>query len=538
MKLRLKLILLAGCCVCATAPAAAKTEFRPYLQVEQVIDAPLKGGGDVLTYTSVGGGIDATIESRRSQVLVSYNYERRIGYGKSDIGDSDIHSGLVQGSYQIVPNFLSVEAGGLATRGRSDIRGAAPNRFGPDDTNVSKVYQVYGGPTLETQLGALDVGASYRASYTAVNGSNFVPAVGQQRLDSYDESISHAASASVGMAPGRLLPFGWNVAGQFSREDASQLDERFESKGVRGDIVFPVTQSLALVGGVGYEKLTDSRRNPVLDTAGNPVVNARGRFVTNKASPRILGYDFDGVYWDAGVQWRPSNRTSAQFAVGRRYGSMSYTGSLSWAMSEHSGIQLGVYDQVETFGGQLNGAVTSLPNSLSGNSNGLGQQFGGCTFGRSGKNKSAGGGCLNSALGSISTGLFRSRGVSLQWAGEYGRLNYGLGAGYSQRKFLAPNLPGSFSINGAKDEQYFVDGDIGYALTARSSISANAYGAYFNSGLAGAPGVYNAGVTGGYQHQIGRHLEASAALGIYTFKVDGNTGDINMNAQVGMRYSF
>jgi hypothetical protein len=335
-----------------------------------------------------------------------------------------------------------------------------------------------------------------------------------------------------------MLPFGWNVAGAYSREDAGQLDERYESKGVRGEVVYPVTRSIAVVGGVGYEELTDSRRAPVLDIAGNPVVDAKGRFVTNRTSPRLLGYNFDGIYWDAGVQWQPSSRTSVEIAVGRRYGTMSYTGSVSWEMSANSGLQLGVYDEVETFGGQLNGALSSLPTSLSGTTNGLGQQFGGCTFGRSGKGKTAGGGCLNSALGSINTGLFRSRGVSLQFAAQHGRLSYGLGAGYSQRKFLAPNLPGSFSINGAKDEQFFVDGDIGYALTRRSSISANAYGAYFDSGLAGAPGVYNAGVSGQYSHQIGRHLQANAALGVYTFQVDGQTGDINMNAQVGMRYSF
>jgi hypothetical protein len=340
------------------------------------------------------------------------------------------------------------------------------------------------------------------------------------------------------MAPDRGLPVGWNVSGQYSRENSGQLDQRFETAGVRGDLVYPVSQSVAVIGGVGYEKLKESQRAALLDASGNAVVNAKGRFVTDTASPRLLGYNFDGIYWDVGVQWRPSRRTSLEASVGRRYGSMSYTGSVSWAASEHSSLQLGVYNQVETFGGQLNRATKSIPNGFNRNATGRGQQFGGCTFSQGGDGKSPGGGCLNSALGSINTGVFRTRGASLQWAAESGRMSYGLGAGYSQRKFLSGNIPGTFAITGTQDEEAFVQGDVGYALDARSNIDFGAYGNYFNSGIDGAPDVINAGVTGSYQRELGRHLSAHAALGLYSFHVDGDTGDLNMNAQVGVRYSF
>jgi hypothetical protein len=537
MKLPVKLLLLASSCVCVTAPAYAKTEIHPYLEVDQVVDAPLRGGGEVLTYTSIGGGIEATVEGQRTQVEVSYRYERRIGWGKN-LDTTDSHSGLVRAAYQIVPNALSIEAGALATRGRSDIRGAAPQPFGNNNDNISQVYQVYAGPTLQTQLGQLDVAASYQASYTAATGSNFTPAVGQPRLDAYDHSISHTASASVGMAPGTALPVGWNVAGYYGRENAGQLSQRFETAGVRGELVYPVTESIAVVGGVGYEKLKDSQRGALLDASGNPVVNAKGRFVTDPASPRTLGYNFDGIYWDVGVQWKPSRRTSMEVAIGRRYGTMSYTGSVSWAPSEHSALQLGIYDQVETFGGQLNRGTRGIPSNFNRNGTGRGQQFGGCTFGSGGEAGAQGGGCLSSTLGSIATGRFRSRGASLQWAAESGRMSYGLGTGYSQRKFLAGNIPGTFTINGQTDEEFFVQGDLGYALDSRSSLDLSAYGNYFNPGIVGAANVVSAGATGSYQREFGRHLSAHAALGLYSFQVDGDTGNLNMNAQVGVRYSF
>ncbi len=537
MKLRVKMLLLSATCACVTSPAFAKAEIHPYLEVEQILDAPLRGGGDVLTYTSVGAGIEASVQGQRTQLEASYRYQRRIGWGKT-LGSNDSHSGLVRGSYQVVPNALNIEAGAIATRGRGDIRGAAGQLNGVNDANTSQVYQVYGGPTLSTHAGALDIGAAYRASYTATSGGNYIPPVGQPQLNSYENSLAHAATVSVGMAPDTVLPFGWNVTGSYTREDAGQLDERYESKGVRGEIVYPVTSSIAVVGGVGYENLKDSNRSPVLDATGNAVIDAKGRYVTDKASPRVLGYAFDGIYWDAGVQWRPSQRTSVELSVGRRYGSMSYTGSISWASGAHSALQLGIYDQVETFGGQLNNSLNGIPSKFNRNGSSLGQQFSGCTFGSGGSGGSPGGGCLNSALGSINPGLFRSRGASLQWAAESGRMNYGLGIGYSQRKFLVGNIPGTFNITGDKNQQYYVQGDVGYALDERSSIDLSAYGNYYDSGIAGAPGVVNAGVTSSYQRQIGRHLEAHAGLGLYSFHVDGEEGNINLNALVGMRYSF
>ncbi|MEY2925969.1 MAG: hypothetical protein RL367_446, partial [Pseudomonadota bacterium] len=433
---------------------------------------------------------------------------------------------------------LTLEAGAIATRGRSDIRGAAPRLSGVDRSNTSQVYQVYGGPTLATHVGALDVGAAYQASYTSASGGNYTPPAGQPQLNSYDHSLGHAASVSVGMAPGTGLPVGWNVSGAYTRESAGQLDERFETSGVRGELVYPVTSTVAVVGGVGYEKLRDSNRAPVLDAGGNAVLDAKGRYVTDPASPRQLSYNFSGIYWDVGVQWKPSRRTSLEVAVGRRYGTMSYTGSVTWAPSERSALQLGIYDQVETFGGQLNQGLNSIPSHFSGNTSSLGQQFGGCTFAGGGEGSKPGGGCLNSALGAIRPGAFRSRGVSLEYAATSGRLNYGLGAGYSQRKFLVGNIPGTYAITGTKDQQYYLQGDVGYALDGRSTIDLGVYGNYYDSGIAGAANVTSAGLNGSYQRQIGRHLEAHAGLGLYSYHVEGESSNVNMNGQVGMRYSF
>ena len=41
------------------------------------------------------------------------------------------------------------------------------------------------------------------------------------------------------------------------------------------------------------------------------------------AAPRQIAYRTDGVYYDAGVVWRPNRRVSAEARVGKRFGSIS-----------------------------------------------------------------------------------------------------------------------------------------------------------------------------------------------------------------------
>src|SRR3546814_2811181 len=83
-------------------------------------------------------------------------------------------------------------------------------------------------------------------------------------------------------------------------------------------------------------ELETSQKDPLLDADGNPVVDDDGRFVADPASPQRIAYRTDGIYWDAGVVWRPSLRTQLEAHVGRRYDSWVYFGSLSHAMSERS----------------------------------------------------------------------------------------------------------------------------------------------------------------------------------------------------------
>lgn len=528
-------LLAASLVVLAIAtPARARKEITPYLEVSQVVSADLNGSHDVLTYSQVAAGIDASVSNSRGEAQISYRYERRIAWDNK-VDDGDVHSGLARAGYQLVPNTLSIEAGALATRGRVDGRGDAPGLLVGNVDNVTQVYSVYAGPTLTTQTGPLDVSAAYRLSYTKVEAQDIVLAPGQPRLDNYDDAVGHLATASVGMGSGEL-PFGWTVSGALEREDAGQLDQRFESKGIRGDVIVPVSPTLAVVGGLGYEDIEASQRAPLLDAGGAPVVNSKGRFVTDPASPRLLAYDQDGIYWDVGVAWRPSRRTNLEARIGRRYGSMSYTGSLSYQMNQATAFGVVVYDDLQTFGQQLNDNLALLPTNFATVDNPLAPQFGGCVFGGGSGNA---GGCLNPAFQSINSSVFRTRGVTAIMSRHRGPWSMGVGLGYAQRKYQTPIVGGAtFNLNGVRDESWFGQGQIAYQIDDRSEVDAQIFASLYDSGILNAPNVLSTGATGSYRRTFGRRLSGLAAVGLYSNKVDGFEGILSASALLGMRYSF
>ncbi len=507
-----------------------RVEVTPYLEAQQVLVADLKNGGDVLTYSTVAAGIDASIATRRAEAQVSLRYERVIGYDDS-VDDQDTVSGLARGSFAVTRN-LSLEAGGVAARTRVDGRGAAPTNLVGNPDNVTQVYSVYGGPTFATQAGDLSINAAYRAGYTKVESKDDVvlPA-GQQRIDQFDDSVSQLATASVGMQPG-VLPFGWAVSGSWEREDASQLDNRFDGKYARADVTVPVSPTLALVGGVGYEDIEISERDALRDVNGDPVVGDDGRLVTDPNSPRLVAYQSDGLIWDAGVLWRPSPRTSVEARYGRRYGTDTYIGSLSYQPGRDWAVNVSVYDSVSGFGGSVNDSLASLPTQFRSSRNPLSGDINGCAFGQTG------GFCLNDALQNASSAAFRQRGVTASFSGTSGRWDTGVAVGYNQRKFIASRLGAQAQIDGVKDDNYFAVAYLGTALDRLTRFESNVYVSYFDPGFADVGGTLSTGANAAVSRQIIRGLSASAAFGLDSYKQEDFDSELTASALLGLRYSF
>ncbi len=233
--------------------------------------------------------------------------------------------------------------------------------------------------------------------------------------------------------------------------------------------------------------------------------------------------------------WRPSRRTRLEARAGYRYGGDSYTGSLTHQTGRGSGLSINVYDGIQSFGRLTAARLQGLPTRFDTPNDPFGNNFTGCVFGVGG----AGGGCLSNAFQSANNANFRNRGVTAIFSGETGLWTYGVGAGYSNRRYSAPNYAtaGLLSIDGVTDESWMVQGNLGRRLTAVSEIDMALYGNWFDSGLAGAPDVRSAGAVGTYSHRFGR-LAAQASLGLDASEQDGFDTYYTGSLLLGARYSF
>src|SRR3546814_18607860 len=109
------------------------------------------------------------------------------------------------------------------------------------------------------------------------------------------------------MGPGRL-PFGWTIGAGYVHEDVDRLDREFDGAFVRGEIVVPVSDTLALTAGVGYEDIKASKRDILRDPNGAPIISHGGELVPDPTPPRRPPQDDDGVMYERGVYSPPRSR--------------------------------------------------------------------------------------------------------------------------------------------------------------------------------------------------------------------------------------
>ena len=516
------------------AVRTSHVEIQPYIEAAQIFTAQLEPVNDSVTYTSVAAGVDATMRGRNSAASAAVRYERRFGYD-DNFRDSDTVSGVARASVGLGSPNVTIEAGALASRTRVDSNGVATSgAFAQNDRETSQVYSGYVGPSVRSRQGPVEVEGHYRFGYTRVESPDVIVAApaGPARVDLADESTTHMASARGVLAPRTVLPVGVGVGGGWNEQNTSNLDQRVRDRHVRADVTLPVTESIALVGGVGYEDVEVSSRDALRDpVTGVPVIGPDGRYVTDDTAPRRIAYEPDGLIWDAGVMWRPSRRTSLQAFVGKRYDSTTYYGSFAYAPNSRESFNVSVYDGIHTFGGVITDRLAGLPAQFRAIRNPFSGDIGGCVSSTQGNN------CLGGAFGSLNSAVFRDRGISLSYGLDLGRTQLGLGAGYDRRTFIAATGTVLAAANGIVDENYWAAVYAGTRLDERSSITGNLYASMYDSGLSGDRAIgYSASLA--YARQLIAGLSGTAAVGLDGVYQD-NLPDIqSASALVGLRYSF
>ncbi|MEW4447857.1 preprotein translocase subunit YajC [Qipengyuania sp. JC766] len=542
MKLALIPAISAIALAAAPQPAAAqdadeqrerRVEVEPYIEASQILTAELSPGDEVVTYTQLAAGVDASVTGRNNGGSVSLRVEQNIGYDDDSL-DSTSLSGVARGYATLVPNTLTVEAGGLAATTRIDGNGGTSLNPIAGDDGESTIYSGYVGPNLTTRAGPAEITANYRFGYTRVESPDVLvidPAAGP--IDVFDESTTHSANARIATGPRDPLPVGVGVGGGFFQEDVDNLDQRVRDAYVRADVTVPLSPTFAVVGGVGYEDVEVSSRDALLGDDGLPVIDSNGRFVTDTSEPRRIAFETDGLIWDVGVVWRPSTRTALEAHVGRRYDSTTYYGSFAWAPNRRSSVNVSVYDAVTGFGGTLNTALANLPTDFTAARNALTGDLTGCTVGEQGAN------CLGGVLASVRSSIFRSRGVSASYSRSIGRMDAGVGIGYDQREFIAAEGTILAIANGVTDESYyataFLSGDVGNAGSFNTSIYANR----LESGFLNAGDLTTYGASAGYGHQLGSNLSARAAIALDHLDSDIDDEDLTAaSALLGVSLGF
>ncbi len=508
------------------AGSGVRTTIRPYLEVTQNLLAQITPGNDVVTYTALAAGVDATLAGRRTQGQVSVRYERRF-VEKGQVGDSDTISGLARVSHQLIPRTLSIDAGALAARTRVEANGSASlNPLSVNDA-ISQVYSVYAGPNLTTHAGDVAINANYLAGYTKLTQKNaYQPAAGQPRIDLFNHSLMQSAQVSAGTKAGTVLPVGLVASAGWDREDISNLDQRIDDKRAGVQATLPVSRTVQLVGDVGWEHIRVSSRDAVRDANGNPVIGSDGRYVTDKSQPRRIAYDSDGLTWDVGVMWRPSRRTSLSAFIGRRYDSTTYFGSFSYAPNTRSSLNISVFDGISGFGSSLSNALRQVPTDFAAGG------ATGCGIG------AAGGSCVNGALSSVSSSVFRQRGVSATYGFAMGRLRLGVGAGYVRRRFIA--APGTVlaQANGTVDQSWYVTGGVSGQLGRDASFSVAVYDAWYDSGTALLGTTNSYGIYASYYRRLADRLTATASVGLDGVSRDLAADQLEATGLIGLRYTL
>lgn len=513
--------------------ARQRTDVTPYIEAAQVLTHELESGSDTVTYTTVAAGVDATVVGRNSAASVSLRYERRFGYD-DDTLDGDALTGIARASLAVVPRAVTIEGGALATRARVEGNGSTSlGGFSGDDDSTTEIYSAYVGPSVHTMAGDVEVEGHYRLGYTRVESPDAVAvAPGAEPVDFFDESTVHSAYARAGIAPNTVAPIGVGVGGGWNEQNVSNLDQRIRDRHVRGDVTVPVSPSVALVGGIGYEDVEISSRDALRDADGDPVIGPDGRFVTDPSAPRQIAYQTDGLIWDAGVLWRPSRRTSLEAHVGRRYGSTTYYGTLAYAPDPRSSFNAVVYDNVTGFGGVLVDTLAGLPAQFEAFRNPISGEIGGCVA------SLEGGSCFAGALGSIQSAAFRSRGVAASYSRDLGRTQIGAGVGYDRRKFIA--APGTVlaPANGIVDETVWFAAYAQTQLDYRSSLTANAFANWFESGVDLSSDAIGYSASLAYDRNLVRGLSGTAAVGLDGISRENLPDFMSASALLGLRYSF
>ena len=519
----------------AAAPADARTSIHPYLEVDQTVTGDLNGrDNDIVTYSGITAGLDATLDGAHVQGQIDYQYDHYFSWSHR-FDDTDVHQGLGVVTWQPTQD-LSLNAAGIATRANGGFGRRSAGFVDGDTANTNQIYSFEAGPSYATNFGDLAFNADYRFAWTrSSDGNDFDLGPGQPVLQNNFTTTDHMLDASIGTRPGGLgLPVGIKLSGGVNRDEVHFLGARMDGYYGRVDATLPVSDSLALEAGAGYEKNRATSDQILTDAAGNAILDDKRHLQADHSKKRLLTYDQDGLIWDVGVLWRPSARTTLEVRGGRRYGETVVTGRFQHQISPDSSVEVVAYDDYTSFGRQLSSGIGALPTSFNSFAPPIPTSLAGCVFGANGGQ----GGCLP-ALSSVNSNFYRSRGVYANWSKSRGLWQYGLGVGYERRHYLQPDFgPSLLAFVGANEQSVSIDGVAVRKLSPVSSIAFNALATWDDDDSFGSSPYWVYGGAVSYYRGFTPHLSGSASVSVSSGSGDNRSSNVVGTGTVSIRYTM
>ncbi|WP_353229205.1 hypothetical protein [Novosphingobium sp.] len=509
-----------------------RTKITPYIEIDQSVYDQIEPHRPAVTYTTLAAGADMTINSHRTTGVATIRYEHHFSESHS-ARSTDTITGIARTTTDLIPRTLTFDFGGLATHTSIAAGGATlPNPV--DRTgSIYQIWSLYGGPSLSTHAGVLGIKANYALGYNAIDQiRSYVPAGSATPVDVFGHSLTNQATASIGVKPREVLPFGVALTGGYLREDTSNLDQRLTDERLGLQVTQPISHNAALVGDVGWEKVQVAHRNAQIGSDGNPVVSPNGQYVIDRTQPRRIAYQTSGLTWDVGVVWRPSRRTMGAVFVGKRYDSTTYYGNFYHAPNSRSNLTVSVFDGIYGFGSGLMSTIQALPNDFSVTRDPFNGNVGGCFIG------STGGGCLTGALGSANALAFRAHGGNATYGMTVGRLSANIGGGYFSRRFIGAQGTILASRNGALDQTWYVNAGLSGPIDRQTRFFVNGFASVYRNNTTSLGDTANWGATGSLVHHLTDRLTGTASVEVLGVNPTVSPDLLEMNGQLGLRYNF
>lgn len=268
--------------------------------------------------TTLGPGVDITENSRRVQGRLVYNPQELI-FARGTSSNTLQQRLLGTGHADLYQEMLFLESSASIQQAFLSNTGATGPTTLTSSGNLQTVKTANASPYLMEHLSRYaDSETRYRFSYIETSGGQIAP-----------EHINEALQRFTGGEFfGRL---GWTLTGDWTRIDrgtgtsdpfggTSSTDEV-----ARADLRYPVLYSISIIGGAGYERITD----PSLIVQPN------------------------GLIWDVGLQYQPNQTVFASLTYGRRFEQTDIEFHASYALTPALRIHARYTQLVQTSQSQI-----------------------------------------------------------------------------------------------------------------------------------------------------------------------------------------